>query len=279
MSWQAHLFSRLRDREWHGVGDLFAAVERDIPLHHAMRYATHYGRQDLTNNSTARWQYYQNALVKIGIETDAADPRVRKWADHVRLAYVAGRVCEACGGPVIKATPSGKIRVVCLACERGSTAPTPVPAPTPEIPPEIPPTIIPPARPAVFPSPQVVALGRAVLVEVAVATLAAPPSPDIALTTAISPPPSVGIADVSPGWRYRWKKAMAAFVKYTRLPGTSVSQIIKQWDRQKNQDLDAFLIKVGRLPISDAERNWFQAHFLSRHPPVCGGHPPSGHPP
>jgi len=135
MGWQADIFAKLRDREWHLAGDLYQEVETRIPLHiamrHAMRRTKRQGSEELPANSTARWELFIGTLAHIGVETDGR-PRGRKWTDHVRLRYVRDRVCEHCGGPVIKASWQARSKVKCLACEAPpKPIPEPVPAPMP----------------------------------------------------------------------------------------------------------------------------------------------------
>jgi hypothetical protein len=61
-SWQSQLFARLRDREWHQVGELFAGIELQIPLHHATRFVVRRSRRpagiaELPLGS-ARWRFF-----------------------------------------------------------------------------------------------------------------------------------------------------------------------------------------------------------------------------
>lgn len=128
MSWQTQLYTRLRDREWHQIGELFEAVEAAIPLHTAMRHMMHpnRGRSELPTNDTARWRLFLSTLATIGVDSDGG--RKRLWTDRVQLKYVAGKSCEACGGQVIKAGWSSHDHVVCLACE---VPPVTVPVPPP----------------------------------------------------------------------------------------------------------------------------------------------------
>jgi hypothetical protein len=125
MSWQAQTFERLRDREWYKLGDLFEAVQAQIPLHTAMRHVmqAHYGRVELPANSEARWRLFLQAIGTIGVESNG-NPRRRLYIDCVRMRYVAGRTCDHCAGPVIKAGWQSRTLVACLACE----------APAPEVP-------------------------------------------------------------------------------------------------------------------------------------------------
>jgi hypothetical protein len=138
MGWQSQVFARLRDRDWHRVGDLFDEVEGEIALHYAMRFVMHpgRGRSELPPASYARWRFFLSRMSLIGVDRDAAE---YKWDTRVRLRYVAGQVCGDCGSPVIKASWSAKQATACLACEQ----PTPAPKSTPEAPsvpiPEMPP--------------------------------------------------------------------------------------------------------------------------------------------
>lgn len=117
MGWQADIFERLRDREWHHLGELFEMVETEIPLHHAMRAAMQEsrGRTEMPNIYTARWDKFRLVLSSIGVETSGNSKR-RKLNDQVRLRYVPGRTCAQCAGPVIKATWTARRDVVCLHC-------------------------------------------------------------------------------------------------------------------------------------------------------------------
>jgi hypothetical protein len=134
MSWQAQIYERLHDREWHKLGDLFEAVEARIPLHHAMRHAMQatFRRVEFPPNSEARWRLFLSTISTIGIESDG-NPRRRLYTDQVRLHYVAGHTCEHCDGPVIRASWSSPKSVVCLACATPTAVPVPVPTPIPEV--------------------------------------------------------------------------------------------------------------------------------------------------
>jgi hypothetical protein len=215
MSWQAQVFERLRDRDWHKIGDLFDEVQGEIPLHTAMRHAMHpnYRRVELPANSEARWRLFRSVLATIGVETDG-NPRCRVWSDRVRLRYVADRTCDGCGGPVIKSGWSSRDSVVCLACESG---------PAPEI-------------TAPVPAPIVIAIPR--------------PEPEIT--------PSVG-------WHYRATRALAEFIKITRLPGLSVSRIVREWERARS--LEKFLLSHGKRPLDEREFYRWVASYAQQHPP------------
>lgn len=126
MSWQADIFARLRDREWHHLGELFEMVQERIPLHTAMRHAMLRRKpDDFPANGTARWELFLQTLRIIQVESDG-DPKHRRYTDRVRLKYVAGKSCAACAGPVIKTGWASHDHVTCLAC----TAP-PVQVPPP----------------------------------------------------------------------------------------------------------------------------------------------------
>src|SRR4029077_9874198 len=190
MGWQADMFAKLRDREWHQVGDLYEEVATRIPLHHAMRHAmrqsSRRGTEALPATTAARWGLFIETLGHIGVETDG--PRGRKWTHHVRLRYVRDRVCDHCGGPVSKAVWASKSLVTCLACTGGTK-----PAPAPE------PLLLPPPRPAA-----VVALPtpRPVVVKI---------------------PEAESARDF-----YQRQKAFALFLKVIRLPFLSVTGILKK---------------------------------------------------
>jgi hypothetical protein len=170
---------------------------------------------------------FLSVLSIIGVDSDG-NPKRRIWTDRVRLGYVAGRACDDCNGPVIKAgwsagsSRSRRAQVACLACEGGAVAPaSEIVAP------------VPPVQVVVSP----------------------PPQPRLEVTT----------VRTSPRWQYRAKRALAKFIKTTRLPSLSVSQILKQWDRTQN--LSKFLLSQGKRPVSEQEYYSWHENYIRLHPP------------
>jgi hypothetical protein len=149
MGWQAEVFARLRDREWHVLGELFERFAPQIEFHFAMRAAMRGGQKELPPIPKAKWKKFCLCINTIGVESDG-DPRRRKWRDRIRLTYVEGRICAQCGGPVIKASWAARPelpnhKVICLSCpepkkarrrpprSRPAALP-PAPAPPPALP-------------------------------------------------------------------------------------------------------------------------------------------------
>ena len=231
MSWQAELFQRLRDREWHRLGDLFEAFQHRIPLHFAMRHVMQpcYGRTELPANSEARWRCFLTNIANVGIESTGAGNR-RKYTDMVRLKYVAGRRCGACGGPVIRASFSARERVACLACEARTRRPAPAVAQEP-----------PSHRPR----------------QVTIPPSFAAQQPERAALT---------IVRTSPGWQWRARRAFAEFVKKTRLPGLSVSRIVRELEKY-HWNPARFLASRGKRPMTQQEHDRWWTEYLFRHPP------------
>jgi hypothetical protein len=127
-SWRQTLFESLRDRQWHRVGDLFDAVEKDIPVHFAMRRVMR-GKPECTELPIifeARRRAFETTLSSIGVEGETADGRSRgfDWNARIRLAYLSGRSCGGCGGPVIRTGWSSVRSVACPACAAPSPPPT-----------------------------------------------------------------------------------------------------------------------------------------------------------
>lgn len=149
MSWQQRIYEKLQTRHWCCIGELFEAVETEIPPHYAMRYhASHKRQNKLPSLTAARWSYFLNAVSTIGVERDPKQRKVWQWGDHVRLAYLTDRQCPHCAGPVIRANWSGK-KTRCLKCQPVVgivTAVRPVIVSTVNLPPmpqPVPPTISP----------------------------------------------------------------------------------------------------------------------------------------
>jgi hypothetical protein len=236
MGWQAEVFARLRDRQWHKIGDLFEAVEQEIPLHYAMRHTMQPGRRqraEMPVNSVARWDYFLSVLSSIGIEGDG-DPHKRKWSDHARLRYVADRVCEACGGPVIRATWTGK-QIACLACEAAAAVPREF-APAKEV--------------------QIVVVDdpvRPISEKVQV--------PAIAMQAPMPAPGKPSLA-----WVYRLRKAFAVYLKFKRLPFLSPTKIQRELDRY-HDSVEQVCSRYGRPPLTQPEFNGWLQHYVQTHPP------------
>jgi len=243
MGWQADTFARLRDREWHRIGDLFEAVEAQIPLHIAMRHAMRQSKRldgAMPANSTARWEVFQQTLGTIGVECERL--RNRKWADEVRLRHVDGRVCGECGGPVIKSRWSARptlnnSAITCLACEHPKPAETPIPAPAPKRPVELPEVIEP-------------------------AFVHLRPQPLLSVQTRVDLP--IFITSLP---RDQEERQFAGFLKRVALGSLSVSRIVKML-RQVHGDFNALLMRFGKTPIPlERVTQWRLLNHYQTHPP------------
>jgi hypothetical protein len=234
MGWQAEVFARLRDRQWHKLGELFEAVEQQIPLHYAMRYVMHPGRSrtrtEMPVNSVARWEYFLSTVGTIGIESDG-DPCKRKWSDHARLRYVADQVCGDCGGPVIKATWAAHHSVACLACE-AAPALRDLPPPTKTIIP------VPPLRPI---------------------------SEKMSVPAIVMQAPRPAPAKPPPAWFYRFRRAFAVYLKFKRLPFLSPTKIQRELDRY-HDNVDQVCLRYGKPPLTQPELNGWVQNYFQTHP-------------
>lgn len=150
MNWRRECIATLAasPQEWHRLSELFAAVETEIPIHIAMRFAARNGGRDIGLN-TARWRLF---LGHVGSMTE------RKATDGEARLYRAQRTdlvrlrpheipCAACGGPCyLVAWPDrGKPRrYACLKCQPATLPTKPEPLPAPSHP--LPPAAVTPAR-------------------------------------------------------------------------------------------------------------------------------------
>jgi hypothetical protein len=85
----ARLRELLADGNWHRLNELFGQVEREIPLHYAMRHVAR--RQprvelDQVSPNDARWSLFEATIKRIGVERHLDDPREPGRIDYrVRL--------------------------------------------------------------------------------------------------------------------------------------------------------------------------------------------------
>lgn len=115
-SWQAAIFSRLRDTDdWLRAGDVFNEFESRIPLHHATRHSHRQGL-DTASPNTTRWRYFIHMLSVIGAEWERPRGFARQSGERIRLRNIA--VCEVCiDAPMRKASWSSPA-LQCQRCRR-----------------------------------------------------------------------------------------------------------------------------------------------------------------
>lgn len=108
-SWCERIFEQLvAATDWSRAGDLFNAVEQDIPLHLATRFCARLRHDEATTRSatTARWRLFINRLGSIGVEWEPGGHRHnRHFAERVRLRTLGS--CPSCGGDMLKAGWAG----------------------------------------------------------------------------------------------------------------------------------------------------------------------------
>jgi hypothetical protein len=236
MSWQQHVFDRLKDREWHTLGDLFEQVELQIPIHIAMRYAMQSKKFDeLPVPMHARWMLFKSTIALIGIEDECAKRQPRTCSTRVRLRYRANQSCAHCGGSVIRASWRSNT-VVCLACES---------APAEAIP----------------------------KYETVSYLTPAPPEDKYATVAHLEQPSTGGVLEIhaTPGWWYRARRAFAAFIRI-RLPFLSPTKIAKELERCGG-NADKVLKRYGKNPLTPIEFTVWVLSYLQQHPPL-GIRPP-----
>lgn len=126
MKWQEIVYARLRDGEWHTMGELFDLIEMQLPLHFAMREVVRrQGKirepERIVPNTHARWRYFITLCSQMRLEARGGASYgtrcTRSALTEVRFRYDKGKVCPQCGGPVIPRTVFSRHLVACVSCD------------------------------------------------------------------------------------------------------------------------------------------------------------------
>lgn len=116
-NWQQKTFDLLLAEPWRWLrlGDLFGLIESDIPVHHAIRYATQ-KKQPEVSISRARWMLFLSTIHRMPIINKDLNRHIWTQQDLIQLRQ-GSEQCAKCGGIQYAAGWCSK-RTICYTCDR-----------------------------------------------------------------------------------------------------------------------------------------------------------------
>lgn len=123
-SWQTKTYDRLvaAGDNWVLLGDIYADVENDMPLHHATRFQAQRGRQhEEASAETARWRYFLHTVSSMRVLWEHPRNRYLATQPSDRLKLRPEGACPYCGGRLYRdAWSRNSPRTNCAVCRRAT---------------------------------------------------------------------------------------------------------------------------------------------------------------